>query len=641
MIKRCLNQVGAGLLSFFLTIGLIADEVSFLPNDYRTNGRLVRRSAEELRGSILDSTVAIVGEDGLVSLGTRLDQGRLVITKLSLLPEEFQVGLGRDELVAGTLIHQESSLDLAAIRIDKGRDDSIVWMETCCGAIGDWVLAPRGRRSFRMGVISARERKIENVGGALGIQLEERVDQQVVVVSVFEESGAEKAGLERGDIIRSIDGTLIESSDALINLVRKHDAGDVLRLMVKRGDAVLPKEVTLSYRSVFDSEDRNQRMSGETSDRRTGFERVIQHSTPLRPEDMGGPVYALNGEVIGLNIARADRVTTFALPADLVNGFVSRSLRAEKEAKWNLKIVRIDVEPEEIELRPTYVSTLHRNAQIDPRAETLAWIGADELRGAFPIGPFLGERGIVNSQNGLFVHDSNAGYVVSYETDLAFEIHGIMAGNLVLRDDDGALWSALSGRRLGSEDSEETPRLKRRQSFLVPWEEWLMLHPESHSFEIPESMNQVVDWDRYKNGNDPLVQFRGDGRLEGIKQIVGIDSVGPPTAYVIPSRDDAYCLNLKIDEAAFTLFRDGSSGAISVFQSVVDGKRRQFEVDLGAPVSAPFIDRETKSRWTLSGCAVQGPLRGHRLEGMNAVICHWSAWVSEYPETELVELSLE
>ena len=42
---------------------------------------------------------------------------------------------------------------------------------------------------------------------------------------------------------------------------------------------------------------------------------VIQHELPLTPQAMGGPLVNLQGKAMGINIARADRVTTFTLPA--------------------------------------------------------------------------------------------------------------------------------------------------------------------------------------------------------------------------------------------------------------------------------------------------------------------------------------
>ena len=76
--------------------------------------------------------------------------------------------------------------------------------------------------------------------------------------------------------------------------------------------------VELGFYSIFDPRNRNQQMSGETSDRRNGFPEVIQHVIPLTPDSMGSPLLNLRGETVGINIARADRVTSYALPAERV-----------------------------------------------------------------------------------------------------------------------------------------------------------------------------------------------------------------------------------------------------------------------------------------------------------------------------------
>ena len=55
------------------------------------------------------------------------------------------------------------------------------------------------------------------------------------------------------------------------------------------------------------------------SNRRWGFPSVIQHDTVLRPSDCGGPVVDLDGYAVGINIARAGRVASYALPVEVVN----------------------------------------------------------------------------------------------------------------------------------------------------------------------------------------------------------------------------------------------------------------------------------------------------------------------------------
>ena len=59
-------------------------------------------------------------------------------------------------------------------------------------------------------------------------------------------------------------------------------------------------------------------MGTERSVRRDDFELVIQHDTVLEPAQCGGPLVNLQGEAIGLNIAREGRIASYALPAELV-----------------------------------------------------------------------------------------------------------------------------------------------------------------------------------------------------------------------------------------------------------------------------------------------------------------------------------
>ena len=74
--------------------------------------------------------------------------------------------------------------------------------------------------------------------------------------------------------------------------------------------------VTLGHRSVtFDMFNRNMQMSGPVSKRKDNFPLILQHDLPLPREAMGGPVFNLEGNCIGINIARVDRVTVFTLPA--------------------------------------------------------------------------------------------------------------------------------------------------------------------------------------------------------------------------------------------------------------------------------------------------------------------------------------
>jgi serine protease Do len=54
------------------------------------------------------------------------------------------------------------------------------------------------------------------------------------------------------------------------------------------------------------------------SDVTTGFPAILQHDQPINPQDCGGPIVDLSGHVSALNIARAGRVATYAIPATVL-----------------------------------------------------------------------------------------------------------------------------------------------------------------------------------------------------------------------------------------------------------------------------------------------------------------------------------
>lgn len=70
--------------------------------------------------------------------------------------------------------------------------------------------------------------------------------------------------------------------------------------------------------------------SNPLSLRRESFPTVFAHDFRLRPEQCGGPVVDLSGNVVGLNIARADATRTLAIPADVLR-MVIQELRAQAE----------------------------------------------------------------------------------------------------------------------------------------------------------------------------------------------------------------------------------------------------------------------------------------------------------------------
>lgn len=65
------------------------------------------------------------------------------------------------------------------------------------------------------------------------------------VVEVIEDSPAERAGLQEGDLIRAVNGQPLTNNWALPDVMAAHEPGDVITLTVERGEETLTLEVEL------------------------------------------------------------------------------------------------------------------------------------------------------------------------------------------------------------------------------------------------------------------------------------------------------------------------------------------------------------------------------------------------------------
>ena len=106
-----------------------------------------------------------------------------------------------------------------------------------------------------------------------------------------------------------------------------------VKLSVKRGEEELEIEAMLGPTDEMDAqinrhEFQNQ-LGGELSRRRAGFPSVFQHDTVLQPNECGGPVVDLDGRAVGINIARAGRVASYAIPAAMVKEVLATLLDAK------------------------------------------------------------------------------------------------------------------------------------------------------------------------------------------------------------------------------------------------------------------------------------------------------------------------
>jgi serine protease Do len=209
--------------------------------------------------------------------------------------------------------------DLAMLEIEAKDLKPITWADSAKVEVGQWVAAAgTGTLPVAVGVVSVERRAIPPQSGVLGIMLGEAVGG-VRVLQVFPDSGAAHAGLHVDDLVVGIAGRATHNRDELVKAVQNRQPGEQVKIAIRRGAEHLELDLVLGSRTVFNVRgSRMNHMGGELSSRSSGFPDVIQHDTVLAPSECGGPLVDLDGKALGINIARAGRTESYAIPADVI-----------------------------------------------------------------------------------------------------------------------------------------------------------------------------------------------------------------------------------------------------------------------------------------------------------------------------------
>jgi serine protease Do len=161
--------------------------------------------------------------------------------------------------------------------------------------------------------------------GYMGAATEVKNDK-LVFKSVLPNSAAALAGLQAGDIIANVEGTELADELDFVKAIGKHRAGDTILLSITRTGENYTKAVALKFppQKVFNHP--AEFFSGGKSNRRDGFDRVLTQDATLKPSQCGGPVFDIDGNFAGINIARLSRTTTVIMPLDAIMQFISNAI---------------------------------------------------------------------------------------------------------------------------------------------------------------------------------------------------------------------------------------------------------------------------------------------------------------------------
>ena len=272
-----------------------------------------------------DLPVVVASTVGL--LGSPLGQGRF-LAATALHPGRIE-----GKTLEAKVIGMHAEYDLAMLKIDAKKLPAVQWSDTKNATVGKWVASVgTSEDPVAVGVISVAKRpfklgdqplKTINTNAAyLGVGLAPGMGGAKVTV-VNPKTPAEKAGLKTNDIVYEAAGREIGDDQTLIATIQQLKPGDEVLLKVKRGDENLELKAKLAPLPKEMLGNPQETMGTKLSVRRGGFPTILQHDSGVRPEQCGGPLVDLDGKIIGINVSRAGRTETYAIPAEDVKGILA------------------------------------------------------------------------------------------------------------------------------------------------------------------------------------------------------------------------------------------------------------------------------------------------------------------------------
>jgi serine protease Do len=284
--------------------------------------------------SVRKSVHKILVAGRTVSLGTAVHADGLLVTKASEIKgKTVAMELEPNDFRSAEIIAVSESLDLALIKVNEVKLNAVHWndssrrlgasneMGSLCAAVGV------SDQPVGFGVLSVAQRSLDGKSGAyLGVTIAPD-GSGVRIVDIKPNSPAVRAGLKATDRIKSVDGEPLTTNDQLTGVVAARVPGDSMRIDIERGDTQLTLLIKLGDGAILAPMPgaREQAIDSEStlmSKRRWFFTRGLQHDCAISAKDCGGPLIDLDGRLLGINIARAGRIQSYAIPISDVASFL-------------------------------------------------------------------------------------------------------------------------------------------------------------------------------------------------------------------------------------------------------------------------------------------------------------------------------
>ncbi len=272
---------------------------------------------------------------------------------------------------------------------------------------------------------------------------------------------------------------------------------------------------------------------------------------------------------------------------------------------------------------------------LQDKDRVLGWIRGEYNGGAIPYRWFLVPYRVISDSYGVFVYDADADFVRGWPASYDFRFHGWRNGVMVMSHKDGTLFDCLTG--IAFDGPRKGERLTPLPAVETDWGPWLKENPRTVAYQMvskfePQSLPGSVLAESRSTRPVP------DLRLDAEERVFGLAQGDESRAWPLRSFGERPGLRkVSVGGQEALILWDGRTRTAAAYAPEIDGKAGE-PVTLrmeASDAAAPWVDKETGSRWSVIGRAVSGPRKGQTLRWLPGVMVKWYAWAAEYPKTSI------
>ena len=269
----------------------------------------------------------------------------------------------------------------------------------------------------------------------------------------------------------------------------------------------------------------------------------------------------------------------------------------------------------------------------------LCWIRGKYDGGAVPLRFFLNSYRVISDTYGVFVYDPDAGYARGYAPSLDFTFYGWRNGVMVMKHKDGTVYSCLTGVAFAGPNKGR--RLEVLPTLVSDWGFWIKQYPGTVAYHMFDKY-QPVDLPTKIDANSQKSRLPADERLPAETPVLGVFDGKTTRAYPLDQLAKEGVVHDTVNDLAIEILWYAPTRTAAAYFPFADppegskaGNRRadlQFDPKNAA---APFVDKQTESRWDITGRAVEGEMKGYTLGWLDSTQVKWFAWAAEHPQTTI------